>query len=445
LLVGNSGKAINNLFINHESAIDAIFSACSLSFRNNTITGCEEGGVLAVNGSWFVENNIWHHNPGTLNMLMLNLQRDYDTAYVANNLFYRNQGNSPSYPPSVLAFTAVEAINNTFVGPYNLYYDRAIYVGEYNDLVLSSSRNNAISGFYNAFYVYQGPSEINVSYNNIWDVEYNHGGNGQVHYLDGNIFTDPMYVDTNDFRLQMFSPLIDAGDPTILDVDGTRSDIGCYGGPGGCSYTYLDLAPRIPDSISVFVDSGMITLEWPFNTEADFNRYQIYRDTVPSFEPSIFDIIAEPDTSYYEDTDIIPDTPYYYRLTSVDNQGNISDFSEEIAVVPTSAWDIIEANLPYEPKITSAYPNPFNSNVVIVYSASNLGVQPPLVTLKVYDIQGRLVKTLVDDRIPMGTYRSVWDGTNDDGQPVASGTYIARVAQWGCPAGDFPVKITLIR
>ncbi len=39
---------------------------------------------------------------------------------------------------------------------------------------------------------------------------------------------DPMYesLDSTNYRLQMYSPLIDAGDPNILDVDGTRSDIG---------------------------------------------------------------------------------------------------------------------------------------------------------------------------------------------------------------------------
>ena len=36
-----------------------------------------------------------------------------------------------------------------------------------------------------------------------------------------------------DFHLQKYSPAIDKGDPTILDVDGSRSDIGMFGGPLG--------------------------------------------------------------------------------------------------------------------------------------------------------------------------------------------------------------------
>lgn len=41
---------------------------------------------------------------------------------------------------------------------------------------------------------------------------------------------------TWDLHLLATSPLVDAGDPTLLDADGTRSDIGAYGGPGGADW-----------------------------------------------------------------------------------------------------------------------------------------------------------------------------------------------------------------
>jgi hypothetical protein len=262
---------------------------------------------------------------------------------------------------------------------------------------------------------------------------------------EGNVFADPMFNDTLDFHLQAYSPCIDAGDPDVLDVDGSRSDIGAYGGPGGCSYTYLDLAPQIPDSITAEIDSTGIILGWAMNTEADFNRYQVFRDTVQGFEPTIFDIIAEPETSYYEDANIEPGTPYYYRFTSVDNQGNISDLSDEVAVIPTYIPSFLDDGLPKYTVIERAYPNPSNSNVTIIYSASNIGYQPQDVELKIFDIGGRLVRTLVDEPKWPGTYRAVWDGLNDHGEPVGSGMYIVRVYHWGYPGGDYPVKITLVK
>ena len=47
-----------------------------------------------------------------------------------------------------------------------------------------------------------------------------------------------------DYRLQKFSPAIDRGDPNILDIDGSRSDLGMYGGPLGKKYIYNDYAPK---------------------------------------------------------------------------------------------------------------------------------------------------------------------------------------------------------
>ena len=254
-----------------------------------------------------------------------------------------------------------------------------------------------------------------------------------------------MNPDSGDFRLQAYSPLIDAGDPNILDADGTRSDIGAYGGPGGCSYVYLDLAPEIPDSISALRDSASIILNWKMNSEADFNRYQIFRDTIAGFSPSVFNMIAEPETAFYADNAINQNSPYYYRLTSVDNQHNISELSAEIAVFPTSIPPFGNDLLPRKAVITTAYPNPFNSDVTIVYSASNLGPQPPKIKLVLYDVTGRAVKTLVDERKDAGTYRVKWDGRDDSGHQVSSGTYIARLTQWDCSAGDYPVKITLVK
>jgi hypothetical protein len=55
-----------------------------------------------------------------------------------------------------------------------------------------------------------------------------------------NAQVDPLHVDTSaaaslawDLHLDTASPLIDAGDPSIQDADGSPSDISAYGGPGG--------------------------------------------------------------------------------------------------------------------------------------------------------------------------------------------------------------------
>ncbi len=99
----------------------------------------------------------------------------------------------------------------------------------------------------------------------------------------------------------MYSPLIDAGDPTILDRDGSRSDIGLYGGPYGWTYTYNDLAPRPPHNVTAAIDEGFVKLTWNKNTEADFSHYRIYRDTLTIVIYDSSKIIGEtPDTVFYD-------------------------------------------------------------------------------------------------------------------------------------------------
>jgi hypothetical protein len=53
--------------------------------------------------------------------------------------------------------------------------------------------------------------------------------------LGGNIDADPLFLGNSDFHLQPGSPCIDAGnpDPQYNDNDGSRNDMGAYGGPGG--------------------------------------------------------------------------------------------------------------------------------------------------------------------------------------------------------------------
>ena len=70
----------------------------------------------------------------------------------------------------------------------------------------------------------------------------------------------------------------------ILDVDGSRSDIGLFGGPLGESYTYQDLAPKPPRNLNcIWFKVKQLHLKWNKNTEADLFRYRVYRDTVPDF------------------------------------------------------------------------------------------------------------------------------------------------------------------
>jgi len=82
-------------------------------------------------------------------------------------------------------------------------------------------------------------------------------------------------------------------------------------------------------------------------------------------------------------------------------------------------------NLPTEFALKQNYPNPFNPTTTISFSIPQNNVETRLITsLHVYDLTGRLVKTLINENIEPGYHFVVWNGTDTYGKPVASGMYL---------------------
>ena len=79
-------------------------------------------------------------------------------------------------------------------------------------------------------------------------------------------------------------------------------------------------------------------------------------------------------------------------------------------------------------RLEQNYPNPFNPSTTIAFSlphASPTG--QARITLQVFDITGRKIRTLVSGQLPPGSHQVVWDGRDDAGQLVASGFYFYRL------------------
>jgi hypothetical protein len=84
-------------------------------------------------------------------------------------------------------------------------------------------------------------------------------------------------------------------------------------------------------------------------------------------------------------------------------------------------------------------PNPFNPETVIPYSLAVDG----RVTIRIFDVAGRLVRTLVDGRQPAGPHAARWDGRAERGGPLASGVYFYTVHY---PDGSTSArKMTILR
>ena len=100
-----------------------------------------------------------------------------------------------------------------------------------------------------------------------------------------------------------------------------------------------------------------------------------------------------------------------------DAYGNAMEMSVGSAVV------LDESAIATSVSLSQNYPNPFNPSTTIAYNVEQSGH----VTLNVYDVMGRLVKTLVNDFVEAGNssgYQVVWDGLDNNGQQVSAGLYI---------------------
>ena len=75
--------------------------------------------------------------------------------------------------------------------------------------------------------------------------------------------------------------------------------------------------------------------------------------------------------------------------------------------------------IPIEFLLYQNYPNPFNPTTTIKYSIPKLS----FVTIKIYDVLGSEVATLVNEEKPAGTYEIEFNGHSDEGQNLTSGVY----------------------
>jgi hypothetical protein len=83
----------------------------------------------------------------------------------------------------------------------------------------------------------------------------------------------------------------------------------------------------------------------------------------------------------------------------------------------------ISNEIPNRFELAQNYPNPFNPTTTIKFSIAKTGN----VSIKIYDMTGRLVKTIINQNMTPGKYDVKWTSTNDNNQFVASGVYFYRI------------------
>ena len=185
-------------------------------------------------------------------------------------------------------------------------------------------------------------------------------------------------------------------------------------------YRQYDAAPLAPNNLTVVESTtDHPILIWTKNNEADLHEYIIDRAEWGVWTNDI----ARTTSNSYSDLEVFLNPIFLdevsYRVRAVDKTNHISLPSNvviiENAVIKKKGNSTTNVDK-YE--LNNAYPNPFNPNTKITYSIKEEG----LVTLKVYDILGKEITTLVNENKPAGFYEAEFNASQ-----LPSGMYIYKI------------------
>lgn len=197
-------------------------------------------------------------------------------------------------------------------------------------------------------------------------------------------------------------------------------------------YRQYDAAPIKPQNLRITnTSSGPIQLAWAANPEPDISLYQVWRNVVN--EGSGWQSIATTTSTSYTDQDYMyafnfGNERLQYKIRAKDNSNNLSVYSDIASTTgepnfrtpqgEQQATEQVATEVPTTTALQPNYPNPFNPTTTIRFTIQDVG----FTTLKVYDILGREVATLLSEVKNPGTYDVLFDGTN-----LTSGMYFVRL------------------
>ncbi len=172
---------------------------------------------------------------------------------------------------------------------------------------------------------------------------------------------------------------------------------------------------------------GGVTVRWKADRRAGRLGWVIFKGVKDAVGGKVLyyeiaNVEEQPTASYsYNDDKVDNGVIYYYKLEERLSSGESYTYGpKSIRAVGGGATQARSA-------ITKCYPNPFTTQISIAYEVAEVesGEAEAVTAIAVYDISGKLVRTLVSEAKAPGTYIVEWDGTDSRGVPVASGVYLA--------------------
>ncbi len=174
------------------------------------------------------------------------------------------------------------------------------------------------------------------------------------------------------------------------------------------SFNNPTIVPVEMESFTAAAGGSDVQLEWITVTETNNSGFRLFRNDEPIAFVAGKGTTTEKQVYTFTDRDLTAGT-YTYRLTQVDFNGTVSSAGSVTVEV---------GNLPEQFSLAQNYPNPFNPDTRIKYS---LPVSSQ-VMIKVYDVLGNEIETLVNKEQPGGTYEFTWNAAG-----LPGGVYFYRL------------------
>ncbi len=173
-----------------------------------------------------------------------------------------------------------------------------------------------------------------------------------------------------------------------------------------------------------------VTLRWSVASLEDVAGFHVHRSETEAgpFERITNELIGLENPGVYEDRDVLPQTEYWYELWVVEGSGAEYCASQWPASAMTGGR--------YLTRFQAFTQSPFREQTAVAFE---IGEVSGPVHLTLYDVSGKLVRTLVSEPLDPGRYEVAWDGKNEAGQRLASGVYFCRF-----DAGDVSERSSVV-
>ncbi len=209
-------------------------------------------------------------------------------------------------------------------------------------------------------------------------------------------------------------------DNPALQMDSVKA-FGDFNTAMGSKFFFLsDILATTNDS-QIATCSGFSTLPAGFPPAAGWRHAATYYMTLSNWSAARstlhIDTVTHPSYSSTE-----------YVIGTITGGSYFANWKGPINLVGSAVDESDLDNIPTSFELGQNYPNPFNPTTKIKYGLPTKSYM----TLKVYNLLGQEINTLVDQVVPAGTHETEWDGRDKTGAEVATGIYFYKLI-----AGDF--------